>query len=201
MPKFKPGHSPDGTPRHPKTPSVPPKKHGPDGTPIPQPHPAEGRHWIPESHGTEWDGTPWTIPGHWSDSPKPQPVLPPFKDTHRCKMDGTFIILGGYIRIYDNEVPSGQRGHELYLKFGGLGVGGMDGGGTLNIKLSSWSEFYNKISSFAYLAAAPSIEVPSSKLAHTVIVFYDSNSHIIGYAIPDVSADIGMAGGTVIVKS
>lgn len=165
---------------------------------------ADGRHWVSESSGTDRDGMQWTIPGHWSDPPSPAPIhepeIPTCKSTHRCKMNGAFIVLGGYVQIYDNEVPAGQRGHELYLKFGGLGVGGMDADGILGIKVSSWDEFYNKVSSFAYLAAVPSMEVPSSKLAHTVIAFYDSGRNIVGYAMPDVSADIGIAGGAVTVK-
>lgn len=197
MPRYKTGRFPQKP--QPSQPARP--KHAIDGSPIPRPNPSPGRYWVPDASGQDRDGLCWRIPGHWSDESKSRIVTPSFKDTHRCKMDGAFIILGGYIHIYDNEVPSGQRGHELYLKFGGLGVGGMDGEGTLNIKLSSWSEFYDKISSFAYLAVAPSMEIPTSKLAHTVIVFYNSHSHIIGYAIPDVSADIGIAGGTVTVKS
>lgn len=204
MPMRKPGYSADGTPKRPKQPSKPSgKKYGPDGTPIPQPKPkpSTGRYWIPEQSGTDRDGMKWTIPGHWSDEPKPEPVKPPVSKEHRCKMDGAFIVLGGYIRIYDNEVPAGQRGHELYLSFGGLGVGGMDGDGTLTIDVSSWNEFYDKVSSFAYIAMTPTPDIPSSKLAHTVIAFYDSHSKVIGRAIPDVSADVGVAGGTVSVKS
>lgn len=203
MPKYKPGYSPDGTPKKPKTPSTPSgKKYGPDGTPIPKPKPSGGRYWIPEKSGTERDGTKWTIPGHWSDEREPEKKKeePPFKDSHRCKMNGAFIVLGGYLKIYDNEVPVGNLGHELYLAFGGVGVGGMDGDGTLKIDVSSWEEFYNRVRSFAYCAMAPSLDLSISDLAHTIIVFFDSNSKKIGSFIPDVSADVGIAGGTVTVK-
>ena len=204
MPKHKPGYGPDGTPKPPQQPAKPSgRKYGPDGYPIPQPQPASGKHWIPAASGTDRDGTHWTIPGHWSEdpSPAPKPVTPPFKSAHRCQMSGAFIVVGGYIRIYDNEIPAGQRGHELYLKFGGLGIGGMDGDGTLTIKVSSWDEFYNRVDTFAYFAIAPSLDIPTSKLAHTAIVFYDSNRNSLGYAVPDVSGDIGIAGGSVTVKS
>lgn len=96
---------------------------------------------------------------------------PVFKNSHRCKMNGAFIVLGGYIKIYDDEVPAGMRGHELYLAFGGVGVGGMDGDGILTIDVSSWEEFYNKVHSFAYIAMVPTLDIPTSKLAHTAIVF------------------------------
>lgn len=204
MPRYKPGYSPDGTPKKPQKPSTPSgKKYGPDGTPIPQPKPSGGRYWIPEKTGTERDGTRWVIPGHWSDEREPERKKeePAFKNSHRCKMNGAFIVLGGYIKIYDDEVPAGMRGHELYLAFGGVGVGGMDGDGILTIDVSSWEEFYNKVHSFAYIAMVPTLDIPTSKLAHTAIVFFDSNSNKIGYAVPDVSGDLGIAGGTVTVKS
>lgn len=203
MPRRRPGYGPDGTPKQPKPAQRPThKKYGPDGTPLPQPGSSAGRHWINETSGVDRDGTHWTIPGHWSDesrpNPKPQPV---FHNEHRCHMDGAFIIVGGYLRIYDNEVPKGTRGHELYLAFGGLGIGGMDGDGVLHINTDSWEDFYNRVKSFAYMAAAPSPEIPDHRLAHTVIAFYDGHSNTLGYAMPDLSVDIGVAGGTVKVKS
>lgn len=94
MGKYKPGYYPDGTPKQPKKLSVAPgKKYGPDGTPIPQPKPEV------------------------KPKPEPKPEEKPIQKLHRCKMNGAFIVLGGYIQIFDNEVPAGQRGHELYLKY------------------------------------------------------------------------------------
>ncbi len=202
MPRRKPGYGPDGTPIHPSKPSKPSKKYGPDGTPIHPPTPT--RYWIPEKRGRDRDGLEWVIPGHWSDDPEYQPKPPKEPEVykeHKCHIDGAFILLGGYIRIFDSNVPSGQRGHELYLKFGGLGIGGMDGNGVLRNDLNSWDEFYDKVDRFLYIAGAPSLDVPISDLAHTLISFRDKNDNIIGYAIPDVSGDIGIAGGTVEVKS
>lgn len=202
MPRRKPGYGPDGTPKQPSKPSKPSIKFGPDATPI---HPSSStRYWIPETKGIDRDGLQWTVPGHWSDDPqyKPQPPKKPdiYYD-HKCHIDGAFIIVGGYIRIFDSNVPSGNRGHELYLKFGGVGIGGMNGSGVLHNNLNSWDEFYDRVDRFFYMAMAPSLEVPISTLAHTLIAFLDKNSHCVGYAIPDVSGDLGIAGGTVEVKS
>lgn len=202
MPRRKPGYGPDGTPKQPSKPSKPSRRFGPDGTPI---HPSTPtRYWIPEKRGKDRDGFEWVIPGHWSDVPQYQPKPPkepPVYMEHKCHIDGAFILVGGYIRIFDSNVPPGQRGHELYLKFGGLGIGGMDGSGVLHNALDSWDEFYNRVDRFLYIAAAPTIDVPISALAHTLISFRDKNDKIIGYAIPDVSADIGIAGGTVEVRT
>lgn len=204
MPKYKPGYGPDGTPQ-PKKPQKPSgKKYGPDGFPIPQPSPeTPGRHWIPAKSGVDRDGTAWTIPGHWSDDPayNPAPPAPPvFRNEHSCHIDGAFIVLGGYVSITDNDVPKGTRGHELYLYLAGVGVGGMSTHGVLHIHVGSWDEFYNRVASFAYIGLAPSLDVPASQLGHTALCFYDGNSNPLGYALPDISIDIGIGGGTVAVK-
>lgn len=46
---------------------------------------------------------------------------------HPAKYSGGFILFGGWTKIFDNIVPSGTLGHELYLAFGGLGAGGWNG--------------------------------------------------------------------------
>ena len=122
MPRRKPGYGPDGTPKPVKPTPQPHKKYGPDGNPIPSP-----RHWISEQSGVDADGMHWRIPGHWSDQSTPAKIYdkPEVKKAHICKMEGAFIVLGGYLKIEDTEVPAGQRGHSLYLKYGGIGVGGM----------------------------------------------------------------------------
>ena len=202
MPHFKPGYGPDGTPKQPKKPSVPAKKYGPDGYPVH--HETSSRQWIPEKRGKDRDGFEWVIPGHWSDDPgyQPKPEKEPVVYMqHKCHIDGAFILVGGYIKIIDRNVEKGKRGHELFLRFGGIGIGGMDGSGVLCNFLNTWDEFYNRVDRFFYVAAAPSLEVPISALAHTVISFRDKSNKIIGYALPDVSGDIGVAGGTVEVKS
>lgn len=210
MPTYKPGYSPDGTPKKPNKPSTPPgPRYGPDHFPIPQPK--ETRHWIPETSGTDLDGFQWTIPGHWSDEKFTTPELAPpaFHSSHSCQMNGAFIVFGGYIQIYDNEVPAGQHGHELYLAFGGVGIGGMHGAGTLSTTLSSWEEFHTKVDSFFYLAVSPppdistkiSFDPSTSKLAFTIIEFRDSKGNTIGHAIPSLSFDVGIASGSVTVKS
>jgi hypothetical protein len=51
------------------------------------------------------------------------------------------------------------------------------------------------------MAVTTTVDVPISALPHTLISFNDKNNKIIGYAVPDVSIDIGIAGGTVEVKS
>lgn len=33
------------------------------------------------------------------------------------------ILFGGWTKIFDSVIPSGTRGHELYLAFGGVGAG------------------------------------------------------------------------------
>ncbi len=180
MPHYSPTHSPDGTPRQPPAPYHGPK-YGPDGSPNPD---------------YPWPHTPQTEPSY---TPKPEP--PAFHNEHSCHMDGAFILLGGYVRIVDNETPEGTRGHELRLYIGGVGVGGMDCDGVLHINTGSWEEFYNRVVSFAYLALAPSFNVPASQLGHTALCFYDGSSNPLGYALPNVSIDIGLGGGTVEVKS
>ncbi len=47
--------------------------------------------------------------------------------THAATYSGGFILFGGWTKIFDKTVPSGTRGHELYLAFGGLGAGGWSG--------------------------------------------------------------------------
>lgn len=178
MPHYKKGYSPDGTPKPPK-PQPKRPKYGPDGFPIPQPTP----------------------PPQPQPAPQPAPEPPAFHNEHSCHMDGAFIVFGGYLRIYDNEVPEGTRGHELYLSFGGVGVGGMDGHGVLSIEGDSWEEFYNSVDTFAYIALSPDPDHPDSRMAHTAIVFFDGHHHVLGHAYPDISADIGLAGGSVEVKS
>lgn len=134
MPHFKPGYGPDGTPKQPKKPSVPAKKYGPDGYPVH--HETSSRQWIPEKRGKDRDGFEWVIPGHWSDDPgyQPKPEKEPVVYMqHKCHIDGAFILVGGYIKIIDGNVEKGKRGHELFLRFGGIGIGGMDGSGKVGI--------------------------------------------------------------------
>lgn len=99
------------------------------------------------------------------------------------------------------ETSEGTKGHELCLYVGGVGVRGMDCDGVLHIHTNSWEEFYNRVTSFAYLELAPSPEVPSSQLGHTALCFYDGTSNSIGYALPNISIDIALSGGTVEAKS
>ena len=97
-------------------------------------HETSSRQWIPEKRGKDRDGFEWVIPGHWSDDPgyQPKPEKEPVVYMqHKCHIDGAFILVGGYIKIIDGNVEKGKRGHELFLRFGGIGIGGMDGSGVL----------------------------------------------------------------------
>lgn len=197
-------------PEKPKPPYV--KKHNPDGTVKFDPNyphgspPEYGMVWREGSSGVERDGTPWSIPGHWAwptgtpPSHSGSSTKAEFASSRRCHITSAFIVLGGYATITDYSVPEGTRGHKLELSFGGLGVGGICSDGVISIRTDSWEEFYDNVHSFAYLATAPSPDIPTSKLAHTGIIFYDSNSKIVGVATPDNSADIGAGGGSVSVK-
>ncbi len=199
MPRRKAGFAPDGTPK--KSQKTKPHKISKKQQFKPA---AVGRHWIPETSGVDRDGFRWTIPGHWSDDPayQPQPPAPPaFSNEHGCHMSGEFILVYGYFCITDNDVPAGQRGHTLKLRGSGLGIGGMKTNGVLHIEPNSWSEFYDRVKSFAYMALAPSFEVPSSKLGHTALCFFDKHSKPLGYALPDLSIDLAMGGGTVSVET
>lgn len=46
---------------------------------------------------------------------------------HPATYSGGFILFGGWTKIFDGKITSGTHGHELYLAFGGLGVGGWNG--------------------------------------------------------------------------
>lgn len=133
--------------------------------------------------------------------PLPPPMPPTFYNVHSCYMSGFLAGPAGHLSIYDNEVPEGAHGHELYLAFVGLGIGVVSGSGTLGIKFDSWEAFYNNVKAFSYAALPPDPDHPDSSKAHTSIIFIDENSQELGCAIPDFSIDAGFGVGSVEVKS
>jgi hypothetical protein len=141
---------------------------------------------------------------------------------HSASYSGGFILFGGWTKIYDKCVPSGQRGHELYLAFGGFGAGGWSGdcdielitegtfmheGKTYNIPSNhygnndwdgyrtAFSWFYNNVESFML------IYFPQFFQPIPVFCYFDKHSNRIGISVPNRSISCGIGGGTVQVKS
>ena len=141
---------------------------------------------------------------------------------HSASYSGGFILVGGWTKIYDKCVPSGQRGHELYLAFGGLGAGGWSGdcdielitegtftyeGKVYNIPSNhydnndwegyrtSFTWFYEHVKSFMFMY------LPQFLQTIPVFCYFDKDSNRIGLSVPNCSISCGIGGGTVQVKS
>lgn len=144
---------------------------------------------------------------------------------HEADYSGAFILFGGWTEIYDHAIPSGTRGHELYLAFGGVGVGGWSGACDIELMTegtftydsktynkpinyysdaskSEWEQyntafawFHDHVKSFAFMY------LPLFAQPIPVFVYFDSDSNQIGLSIPDYSLSIGVGGGTVSVKA
>lgn len=142
---------------------------------------------------------------------------------HPATYSGGFIVFGGWTKIYDKTVPSGTRGHELYLAFGGVGAGGWSGECDIEIMTegtiehdgktyarpihyytdrgSDWDNcrsgyewFYNHVKSFMFMYLPQFIQpIP-------VFVYFDGSSNKIGISVPNVSLSTGLGGGSVKVK-
>ncbi len=140
---------------------------------------------------------------------------------HPGKYSGGFILFGGWTKIYDNLVPSGTRGHELYLAFGGLGAGGWSGdcdievmtegsfehegkryfipvnhygGNDWNGYQTAYTWFYDHVKSFMFMY------LPVFAQPIPVFVYFDGSSNRIGLSVPNASLSIGIGGGTVTVE-
>lgn len=143
---------------------------------------------------------------------------------HAANYSGGFIVFGGWTQIYDHVIPQGQRGHELYLAFGGLGVGGWSGdcdielitegsfvhegrryrtpvfyysdrGSEWDCYCSSYEWFYDHVKSFMFMY------LPIFAQPIPVFCYFDSGSQKIGISVPDCSLSIGVGGGSVSVRS
>lgn len=115
---------------------------------------------------------------------------------HEATYSGAFILFGGWTQIYDSTIPSGTRGHELYLAFGGVGVGGWSGDCDIELMTEgTFTWFHDKVESFAFMY------LPILAQPIPVFVYFDSSSTQIGLSVPDYSLSIGVGGGTVSVKS
>lgn len=137
---------------------------------------------------------------------------------HTGKYDGGFILFGGWTNIYDNAIPSGTKGHHLYLAFGGLGVGGWNGNCDINLVPANakyegkevpryhygnddWEGFktgfkwfHDNVKSFMYMYW------PIFEQEVAIFVFFDKDSQRIAYSVPGANLSVGMGGGTVTVK-
>lgn len=142
--------------------------------------------------------------------------------THSADYSGAFILFGGWTEICDHTVPSGTRGHKLYLAFGGLGVGGWDGDCDIEVDTegsfehdgksyytptkhygnndwdgynTAFTWFYDHVKSFMFMY------LPVFMQPIPVFVYFDSSSNEIGISVPSCSISIGVGGGSVEVKS
>lgn len=143
---------------------------------------------------------------------------------HDAKYSGGFILFGGWTKIFDSVIPSGARGHELYLAFGGVGAGGWSGkcdielieDGTIehngityivpsyhykNSKddfenySTGFDYFHDNVKSFMFMYLPQFIQnVP-------VFVYYDKHSNRLGVSVPSASIASGIGGGSVKVES
>lgn len=141
--------------------------------------------------------------------------------THDAEYSGAFIFLGGWTHIYDKVIPAGQRGHELYLAFGGLGAGGWDGDCDIEIMTDGstvhdgkrysipvnhygkydWEDyktgfqwFHDNVKSFMFMYLPIFIQpIP-------VFVYFDGDSKQIGISVPNCSLSCGIGGGSVEVR-
>lgn len=141
---------------------------------------------------------------------------------HPATYSGGFILFGGWTKIFDGKIPSGTRGHELYLAFGGLGVGGWNGdcdielitegtfehdGKTYNKPVNFYDKgnpwesynsgfdwFHDHVKSFMFMY------LPVFAQPIPVFAYFDSNSNRIGVSVPNCSLSIGIGGGTVKVE-
>lgn len=122
---------------------------------------------------------------------------------HPANYSGGFILFGGWIKVFDLDVPGGTRGHELYLAFGGLGAGGWSGNGDLCVymdKVADWNDFYNRVRSFMYVDIFDA-EDPDDDPGPGLL-FYDGHSTVIGgLAFGEGCHCFGVSGGTVKVES
>ncbi|GAB6393714.1 MAG: hypothetical protein MdMp024_0026 [Bacteroidales bacterium] len=102
---------------------------------------------------------------------------------YSCSYDGAWIFFGGYIKIFVNNVPCEQS--ELYLSFGGIGIGGLGGdNGTLYI-YSSYSDFASSVKSFSIISAPGVLSMD----------FFDKSGYKVGYFAGYGSFGMGLPGG------
>lgn len=141
---------------------------------------------------------------------------------HNANYSGGFILFGGWTKIFDHTIPSGTRGHELYLAFGGVGAGGWSGDCDIELleegsiihdgktyvipqnyydKGNDWDSyqtgfawFHDHVKSFMFMYLPQFIQpIP-------VFVYFDSGSNRIGISVPNCSFSTGIGGGTVKVE-
>ena len=143
--------------------------------------------------------------------------------THAADYSGGFIVFGGWTKFFDHTIPAGTRGHELYLAFGGLGVGGWCGDCDIEIncagsylhngvryfmpknyydKGNEWDSicsgfewFHDNVKSFMYMY------MPQFLQPIPVFVYFDKHSSSIGISVPSCNLSVGIGGGTVEVES
>lgn len=143
---------------------------------------------------------------------------------HPAKYEGGFIVFGGWTRVFDQNIKKGLRGHELYLAFGGLGIGGWSGNASIQLttdeqkfthdgklykvpkyhynKGDKWTSyntgfewFHDNVKSFMFMY------LPVFEQDFPIFAYYDGKSRQIGLTLPSASISIGMGGGTVDVRS
>lgn len=142
--------------------------------------------------------------------------------THPATYSGGFILFGGWTKIFDKTIPSGTRGHELYLAFGGIGAGGWKGKCDIEINTegsfshkgqdyaipinhygnddwdgynTGFQWFHDKVKSFMFMY------LPAFCQPIPIFVYFDSKSHQIGVSVPNCSLSCGIGGGSVKVES
>lgn len=141
---------------------------------------------------------------------------------HSAHYSGGFILFGGWTKIFDECVSAGQRGHELYLEFGGLGAGGWKGNCDIELNTEGTFEhngkcyniptnhngnndwngyntaftwFYDNVKSFMFMY------LPQFCQPIPIFCYFDKHSNQIGISVPNCSLSCGIGGGTVKVKS
>ena len=145
---------------------------------------------------------------------------------HDAKYSGGFILVGGWTQIYDATIQSGTRGHELYLKFGGLGAGGWKGKCDIELITDGTvihdGKYYSKPKAeYCYdqgedkawetaqtgfnwfhdhVKSFMFMYLPQFIQAFPIFVYFDGSSNRIGVSIPSASISCGIGGGTVKVE-
>lgn len=126
---------------------------------------------------------------------------------HKAHYEGGFILVGGWCKIWDDNIPSGTKGHQLYLRFGGLGVGGWKGNGEIDLILEDGSNTpkytYGKDPTKAWdwfrdnVKSCMLMYLPQFIQPFPIYAFFDKHSREIAVFIPNVAPASFIGGASV----